>query len=206
MQIKRTKNGEPRARSSRGLTLFAAMSLASLLGALFGALCCVYMDSSLADILSETEESLLNVRREGDLTRILFTSLSSTGVYLLAAFLLGFSAIAQPAELMLPFLRGMGGGVILVQAYGESLSKATAIKAAVIFPGVFISLLAVILAAREALLLSNRLLSIVIHDKLFDGLLNRTKLYITRFVGLLALTSVGAAIDTALAMLLLGRL
>lgn len=192
--------------SRRGLTLFASLSLSALLGVLMGAICYCYVDSQLSELLRSAEENFFTVRRGGDFTGILFSSLAGTGVYLLVTFMLGFSAIAQPFEMLMPFFRGLGCGVVLTQIYGGSFSKLTALKAAAVFPGVLISLVVIILASREAIYLSGKLFRVCFQDRLFDGLLKRVKLYMVRFLAFLAAASAAAAIDCALAILLLGKI
>lgn len=191
---------------SRGLTLFAALSVSALLGALVGALCCRYSGSQLSELLNSAEENYFAVRRSGDLSGILLGSFAGTGFYLLLTFLLGFSAVAQPFEFAVPFLRGLGCGVTLTQIYGDSFSSDSALRAAAAFPGIFISLALTVLASREAIFLSGRLFRVCFRDKLFDGLLSRVKLYAARFLAFLAAASAASAIDCALSMLLLGKI
>ena len=191
---------------SRRLTLFASLCVSALLGVLLGAVCCCSVDSQLLDMLGSAEENLFSIRRSGDLAKIVFNSLAGTGFYLLITFALGFSAISQPFEMLVPFFRGLGCGVILTQIYGDSFSKLSALKAAAVLPGIFISLVVIILASREALFLSVKLFKVCFQDRLFDGLLQRIKLYSVRFLAFLAAASAASAIDCILAMLLLGKL
>ncbi|MCD8095349.1 MAG: hypothetical protein LUE12_04395 [Ruminococcus sp.] len=203
MRLKDSQKNK-RTSSTHGLTLFAALCSSALFGALFGALCCLYIDSQLAETLKSAEESTLALRRSGSLPEILFYSLLTTGAYLLIAFVLGLCLVSQPFEFLIPFSKGVSGGVILTEIYGGEFSKLAALKAAAVFPGVFISIVVTVLAAREAVYMSNRLFAVCTQDKLVNGLQNRLKLYVTRFLGLLAITSVAAALDTVLAILLLG--
>lgn len=201
MQLIRNERDIP----SKGITLFTVLAVSALFGALFGALCCLRTDSGLAEMLANAEEKTLEVRRSGELSRIILSSLAGTGIYLCIAFVLGFSAIAQPLEVILPFFKGIGGGVILTQLYGQDLSRVSLIKGLAVFPGVFLSLVVMIIASREAIYLSGRLFDVCFQKRIADGMLGRIKLYAVRFAALLAATSLCALLDCALAMLLLGR-
>lgn len=191
--------------SDKRLALYAVLSVSALLGALFGALCwCFGIGSeSLSEVLNEAQESFFSVRKNGDIPRLLISTLSGTGFYLLAAFLLGFSAIAQPFELVLPFLRGMTCGVMLTVSCGGSFAKEPMLKTAAVFPGVLAALIITVLASREAMLLSDRLFGICFYKGLAEGLGEKVRVYAVRFAGLLAAASVSALADCGLAMLLL---
>jgi hypothetical protein len=191
---------------NRRLTIFAVLLTSALLGMLFGALCVCYINSQLSDLLKSAENELFSVRRSGDLSKILLSSFAGTGFYLITAFILGFSAFAQPFELTLPFLRGLGCGVILTQIYGSTLSGIPLLKIAAVLPGTIISMIIIVLAGREAVYMSNRLFKICFNDRIFDGLLMRTKVYVSRFLTLLAASSIVAVIDCVLAILLLGKI
>jgi hypothetical protein len=200
MQISRKlKISEP----TRGLTLFSVFAVSALLGVLFGAICYCYVDSELSEQLKSAEYSLFSIRRSGNFSRILLTSLAGTGFYLAVAFFLGFSALSQPFELLIPFFHGVSSGVMLTQIYGGNFSKLLLLKAAAVLPGTLISLTVIILAGREAFYLSCKLFTACFHERLFDGLLKRIKLYTVRFFALLAAASVSSVVDCILAMLLL---
>ena len=191
--------------SDKRLTLYAALSVSALLGALFGALCwCSGVGSEqLSGMLDNAQKSFFEVRRSGDIPALLLGTLSGTGFYLLAAFLLGFSALAQPFELILPFLRGMTCGVMMTVSCGGVFDKSSLMKTFAVFPGVLAALVITVLASREAVLLSDRLFGICFSRGLTEGLRDRIRLYVVRFIGLLAAVSVTAFIDLLLAMLLL---
>lgn len=191
--------------SDKRLTIYAVFTLSALMGALFGALCrCSGIGSAgLTEMLNEAQENYFNVRKNGDVSALIISTLSGTGFYLLAAFLLGFSAIAQPFELILPFMRGMTCGVMITVSCGEQLSKPGIIRTAAVFPGVLAATVITVLASREALYLSDELFRVCFFKGLTEGLSERIKVYTVRFAGLAAATSVSALLDCVLAVLLL---
>ena len=201
----RTRFEAGSAYADKRLTLYAVLSLTALLGALFGALCWCYGSGELSELLDNARERYLAERRGGEFIGVLTASLSGMGTFLLAEFLLGFSAIAQPLEALLPFLRGAVCGVILISVNGGALDKAALIRTSAVFLGLLISLTVTVFAAREAIYLSGRLFRICFAGGLPDGIFGRIRLYAARFVILLAASSAGALIDCGLSVLLLGR-
>lgn len=201
-----TLKNKPADKGGKNLTLFAVLCVSALLGTLFGAVCCCFMDTRLTELLTGAEESFFNARRSGDIIRIMLSTLAGSGFYLAAAFALGFSAVSQPFEAVLPFFKGISSGVILTQIYGESPSVHAFAKAAAVFPGIFVTLIVTVLACREAMFLSGRLFKICFQDRLFDGLLKRCKLYGTRFLAMAAAICACAALDCGLSILILGKI
>ncbi len=205
MQTRRDPVSPRDGRADKRLTLFAALCASALFGALFGALCYISTDGRLSDLLETARQTSMDIRRSGSLVKMIGSSLMSTGFYLLIAYVLGFSALAQPFELALPFLRGMTAGVVLTSIYGGGADKGTLMMTAAVFPGILISIILIILAAREAVYMSSRLFDICFHDRLYDGLLRHSVVYSVSFAELLAATSVTALIDCLLAVMLFGK-
>ncbi len=188
---------------SRSLTLFSVLSVSALMGALFGAICLGYSDGSIAAMLENAEKSYFEVRKNGDFAQIMLGAFASTGFYLIIAFMLGFSAVAQPFELLLPFFKGLGSGVLLAQIYGNSPKDFSAAKFIAVFPAALISLIVILFASREAVYLSSRLFKICFKGDSGSGMLARVKLYGARFLVLIAIASIAAAAEPVPAMLLL---
>lgn len=205
MQTIRSQAAPRDERLQRRLTLFAALCASALFGALFGALCYINTDSRLAEMLRSAQDSSLEIRRSGSLVRMIGSSMMSTGFYILVAYMLGFSALAQPFEMILPFLRGMTAGVVLTSVYSGGLCRDTLLTAAALFPGILLSIVIIILAGREALYMSGRLFDICFHDRLYDGLLRHSAAYSVRFAELLAGASAAAFADCLLAIMIFGR-
>lgn len=192
-------------RKNRGLILFTALSISALMGVLFGTLCRCYIDGDISAQLSAAVSDFIELRKNGSFAAILLRSFAGTGIYVLAAYLLGFGAVSQPLQLFLPFIKGIGFGVILSQLYGSSFSKEALIRAAAVMPGVFFTLVIIILASRESMNMSSRIFRVCFQDRLFDGMRERTKRYSINMLTLTAATSVLAAVDCFTAILLLRR-
>ena len=52
-----TLKNKPADKSGKNLTLFAVLCISALLGTLFGAVCCCFMDTRLTELLTGAEES-----------------------------------------------------------------------------------------------------------------------------------------------------
>lgn len=192
-------------RTNIGAAVFTAMAISALLGALFGTLCCTVSDGELSQQLGNAAESYLSIRRAGAFSQLILTTLTGTGTYLLAAFLSGFWSLAQPLEFVLPFMRGVSCGVILTSVSSGSFNTESLLKMAAVFPGIFISIVVTVLAAREALFFSNRLFGVCFGRGISEGMLTRVKTYAAHFIMLAAMISAAALLDCVLAAVLLGR-
>ncbi len=195
---------EPTVRTAppRSLTLFSILAVSALMGALFGVLCRGFVGADVSEALEKAEQTYFDIRIHGSLAKIMLGALAGTGFYLVAAFALGFSALAQPFELLLPFFKGLGSGVLLAQIYGTSPGEFEISKFLAVFPSCLVSLIIIILASREAMYLSGRLFGICVKIGVIAEMGERVKLYGARFLALAAVMAVEAAIEPLLARLL----
>lgn len=191
-----------RAVPPRSLTLFSILAVSALMGAMFGVLCRGSVGADVGKMLEKAEQTYFDIRLHGSLAKIMLGALAGTGFYLAAAFALGFSALAQPFELLLPFFKGLGCGVLLAQIYGASPGEFEISKFAAVFPACLVSLIIIIFASREAIYLSGRLFGICFRGGMLGGMGERVKLYGARFLVLAAVMAVEAALEPVLAMLL----
>ena len=175
------------------------------MGVLFGTLCRCYIDGDISAQLSAAVSDFIELRKNGSFAAILLRSFMGAWLYVLLAFMLGFGAVSQPFQLLLPFFKGISCGVILSQIYGSSFSKEALIRAAAVMPGVFFTLVIIILASRESINMSSRIFQVCFQDRLFDGMRERTKRYSIYMLTLTAAASVLAAVDCFSAILLLRR-
>ena len=149
-------------------------------------------------MLSVFSNSFVDVRSSGDLEEILVRSFFSSTVFLAVVFLSGFSSLGQPLAVAVLLLRGMGWGVAMSQLYsiygghGALLSVITAA--------------ALMIAAREAVAMSNILLCIVFSEGQHGGLRQTVRLYAVKFLVLEAAAAVAAALECLLTIIFAGRI
>lgn len=134
--------------------LTAVMTALFFVGMAYGALVVGFGDDKMLHSLSFMTKGYMNSRAEQSMAITFFNSLWSTGCFILALFLLGFSSVSIPAIVILPFFKGLGLGTSLGYLYITYALKGIAFSAAVILPAAIFSTFAMILASREAFKLS----------------------------------------------------
>ena len=134
---------------------------AILIGALLGAVTFCFMGSDELSMLSVLSNSFVDVRSSGDLEEILVRSFFSSTVFLAVVFLSGFSSLGQPLAVAVLLLRGMGWGVAMSQLYSIYGGHGALLSAMFVLLPAVITAAALMIAAREAVAMSNILLCIV---------------------------------------------
>ncbi len=186
---------------SRRLVLFTILCGSALFGALFGTMCCVRSETALGGLLISYRQSVLERRLGGEYLKAMLSSLAENGAFIAAAMMLGLSAVSQPLEVILPFIRGVGLGAVLTGAVSGGLCRGTLMTAAAVVPEVFCSLIVTVLACREALFFSGRLAAVVARDGILDGMAQRSKLFAARSAGLFAVSAAVSAVSAAVCRL-----
>ncbi len=86
-------------------------------------------------------------------------------VYILISYFLGLSVMGLPAICALPFVKGLGTGVVLGYLYSSFKWKGVGYSLLIIFPGMLTASLALIFACGESLAMSAGLLSVINGNK-----------------------------------------
>lgn len=146
-------------------------------------------------------QNFISARTEQGFFQICWDSLRSSGGLLLACFLFGFCAIAQPAELLVPFFRGLGLGASIACIYAEYSVKGFFIAFILIVPNAVISSFAIVIAARESVRLSNIFSSFAFADRCDRKMPKGIQLYLLKFVVLFVIIVISSLIDSVLTVL-----
>lgn len=133
----------------------------------------------------------------------LVNSFSGAFLLLLVCFLLGFGAVSQPAELLMPLFRGLGAGASIAGMYGAYGPAGAAAAAALIVPNAVATAFVIILAAREAIRFSSGVYKAAFARGTPDEPLD-IKLYFTKFVILCIILVISSLIDSLLTFGLAG--
>jgi len=164
-------------------------------GVLIGSLAFCSMNEASVGRISFIAQGFMSTRASQSIFEIFIGSfLSSTGIVLLI-FILGFAAVTQPIELLIPFFRGLGLGASLAQIYAFSGVKGFLIILFLIIPYAIINSFGIIIAVRESLKLSNIFSSRAISSANSEGMKNTTKLYCIKFLVIELIMLVGAIVD-----------
>lgn len=188
------------------ISFFGFLIALAVLGILFGVMSFCFMDDSFLSEISLAQQNFMEIRKNQDFVHILIKSLCSSTVFLAGAFLLGFSAIAQPIEILIPLIRGLGLGVSVAQIYSQSGKSGILTCMILIIPCTLISMYALVVGVRESVGLSNIFMTNALCSGQTYGLLNSIKLYATKFLVLEAVTAVSAVVDCICTIAFVGRL
>lgn len=188
-----------------GIRFFIFLTVMSAVGVFVGVMCCKWGVSLLSDT-SFSAENFLRLRESKSFAGILFSSFGSTSVFIIIAFVLGFSAISQPLEVLIPLLKGIILGMLSAEIYIQSQQHGILLSLCLVLPCGIISMYAVISSAREAVGLSNIILTNILTLGHTSGLRETVKLYAVKFLVLEAVTAVAAAVDCLCAVVFCGRI
>ncbi len=173
---------------------------AILIGALLGAVTFCFMGSDELSMLSVFSNSFV------DLEEILVRSFFSSTVFLAVVFLSGFSSLGQPLAVAVLLLRGMGWGVAMSQLYSIYGGHGALLSAMFVLLPAVITAAALMIAAREAVAMSNILLCIVFSEGQHSGLRQTVRFYAVKFLVLEAAAAVAAALECLLTIIFAGRI
>lgn len=196
-----TDNPIPRKRKKD--TLLLVLSAMYFLGALLGTVLYCVTDEEKMKLFDGIAGSFVAGRLNHTFWQTLVNSFSGAFLLLLVCFLLGFGAVSQPAELLMPLFRGLGAGASIAGMYGAYGLAGTAAAAALIVPNAVATAFVTILAAREAIRFSNGVYKAAFarerSGEPLDG-----KLYFTKFVILCIILVISSLIDSLLTFGLAG--
>lgn len=185
-------------KNERGRGSLLLLTGVFLLGVCIGTAVLASGGSSFpADRLDAALEDYVSARTNFG-TTFMNTFLSGM-LFVTACFLLGTSIISQPLLVLVPFLKGVGHGAVMALLYSRGDGGGVLISLVVILPAAAVTSLAVILAAREAIGMSCRLLATALGG---SGCAESIKIYLARFLVLTLMTAAAAGIDGAAAILL----
>jgi hypothetical protein len=114
-------------------------------------------------------------------------------LFMLAAFLLGLCAAGLPFLLLLPVLRGMGTGVVSGWLYMTYGLPGVGYSVLVLCPAAVVSVLIMLAYCKESMLMCGDM-ALVITGKQ-DKMESSLRLYVTRYLVLLLVTVLAAALD-----------
>ena len=174
---------------------YAGLLCVVLFGVLLGSIFYRYMDSGIAQSLSNTQTGFVSLRQEMRFSQILLRTLSSSTLFLVVLFVSGLCAVGHPFIICTLAVRGIGLGVVLSQMYSSSGTKGILYSAVLVLPNGIVSTLALVLAAREAICLSNQYAVFTLSDRQMCGLKETVRIYGAKFLVIEAVLAVSAGAD-----------
>ncbi|MDR2654856.1 MAG: stage II sporulation protein M [Oscillospiraceae bacterium] len=114
--------------------------------------------------------------------RVFFSSFSASFLWLMLVFILGFCALGMPFILILDFLQGVGFGISAACAYSLMAGKGILYNLALLFPGTFISFIALIYACEAGIRLSLSFFGVIYSPAKQESLSAECRAYFLKFV------------------------
>lgn len=176
-----------------------------LLGVLAGTLVFCNMSGSDISDLSFVTQGFIKERAEHTFIQTFLESFSSSSLLVLVCFLMGFWAIAQPFEILVPFFRGLGLGASMSYIYAMYGIKGFFIILIMILPHAVISSVAIIFSARESIRLSNLFAETVVNGN-NSNMTSCIKLYLLKFLILFVIIGLSSLLDSILTFVFAGIL
>ncbi len=174
-------------------------------GVIIGALVFCGLDSSSLNKLSFVSAEFVEERSDVDFLKLFFESFLSLTAQLFVVFVLGFWAVSQPVELLIPLLKGLGLGASLAQIYAASGAKGFLIILLLIIPYTLVSVFALVIGIREAVRLSNIFARKAFFDTNTNGMKKITSLYCQKF-GILEILMLSASLIDCLCTFVFAKL
>lgn len=170
-----------------------ALSVLFAVGIIIGA-AVINNDSELFQKISEITESFVSARSQQGIIENFCNSFAACAIFMLLNVFFAFSLVGYPFIIWLPFMRGMGIGVVTGFLY--SVYKITGLGYCIltVYPGAIVSTVAFILACNESCDYSKNAFSKAIRGRgQFEK--DETKIYLIRQVVLTAVCAVSSVID-----------
>lgn len=181
-------------RTAKPLSLELILALAAAVGVTAGVIFSLGMPKETLAALSGVDEKLA-LSASGAWHSVFLRSFAGPGMLLSAAFLLGFSALGQPFEILLAAFRGLGLGLCVRGVY---LSGSLPEALLAFLPYALLSTGILILGCRESFRLSVMYLKMSLSSENRLGMKNEIRSYAVRFLIYMLLLAISALSDAAL--------
>lgn len=167
-----------------GITFIAGVMLGSCILNMAG--------SEVLELVLSLNRDFLSSRQDNSFAANFYSALVSSAVFVVPLFLLGFCAIAQPAEVLTPFFKGLGVGLSVSSIYYVNGFKAAWFIAVYILIPTVLNAVIVIICAKESLRMSRGFLSCIDKE---NAAVYPLKLYLARYFVAFAACFVSAFIE-----------
>lgn len=133
-------------------------------------LCGIFLGSNIEELMkNQTVENITSMflndfknRAFQPIFYVFISSLSSIFLFILVSFFLGLSIWGFLLVPLVPFFRGLGIGLVQNYLYSQYGLKGLLFQLIVLFPGFFISSIAILLMAKESILISKNFSNILV--------------------------------------------
>lgn len=176
----------------------AVLACILLLGIFLGSLSVGAMKTTVINKIGVLFLDNFKSRSSEPLFFIFISSLSSVFIFVLLAFFMGLSVWGFIMLPFVPLVRGICIGFTQSYLYSQYGLYGIAFQLVVLFPGIFVSSIAILLITKEAMALSHSLSNVFIFNETNYKKRSEFKTYLFRGSCVFALTTLSAIIDTVL--------
>ena len=176
----------------------AVLACILLLGIFLGSLSVGAMKTTVINKIGVLFLDNFKSRSSEPLFFIFISSLSSVFIFVLLAFFMGLSVWGFIMLPFVPLVRGICIGFTQSYLYSQYGLYGIAFQLVVLFPGIFVSSIAILLITKEAMALSHSLSNVFIFNETNYKKRSEFKTCLFRGSCVFALTTLSAIIDTVL--------
>lgn len=195
LNLKYSHNLKALIMNNKSLTVLACILL---LGIFLGSLSIGAMKTTVINKIGVLFLDNFKNRSSEPLFFIFISSLSSVFIFVLLAFFMGLSVWGFIMVPFVPLVRGICIGFTQSYLYSQYGLYGIAFQLVVLFPGIFVSSIAILLITKEAMALSHSLSNVFIFNETNYKKRSEFKTYLFRGSCVFALTTLSAIIDTVL--------
>lgn len=181
--------------------LLVFLSVFLLFGIFFGSLLMELADENVIKFINALFLSDFKERLSKPLLEVFIASISSTFIFVLISFFMGLSMWGFILAPVIPFVRGICIGMCEGYLYSAYGLKGICFHSLIFLPGIFISSIAVILMAREAIKISSCFSSAIFSKGSVNPISTSIKLYIIRSGCITIITLISSVIDLVSSLL-----
>ena len=175
--------------------LFTALLIIFLLGTILGNLVFKNASESFFKKISDLITCNFEVRSSGSFFNIFSESIFSSFIFILVIFSIGVSAFGLTLVPLIIFFKGYCTGLFQSYLWSSFGLKGLIFFILVILPGLFVSILAILLMAKEAIKMSNIFSNMLLNIKTWQSDEKYVKSYLTKTGCIVILVLMSAFID-----------
>lgn len=162
-------------------------------------------NSEIINTIKDITGNFISIRSQQDVNTTLMTTFISSVGLLAVVFLSGFSAVAIPLILFVPFLKGISFGLTAGGIISSLGGSGVLVTGLLLIPNTIISIVIIMYGAKNALALSKQLFMFLVKGEKTGEEIS-IQFYCFKFLFYAGVLAIGAAIESILFKLLLGFL
>lgn len=169
------------------------------IGLMYGSIMLKSTSDNIFPILETIQKAFTKSKADNSFISNTLSSFTSSILFLFIVFLSGFSAIGQPVGFITLFIKGLGLGSCISYFYLTYSFQGLLYVLVIIVPSMLITLLALILSAKESIKLSNLIFSTFTSEN--SVTITTLKLYIIKHLVLVIFLIASSILDGLFAIL-----